>query len=240
MSDALSIISVLPDAPSERPPIVLVHGAANSARGWPSHAVDLRGHGGSGRCDLSHTSMEDYADDVRACIARAGRPPVVIGWSMGGLLAMMVAAGGDGVACVALAPSAPAQARNASIKLHASEFGPDFYGITDLDPHAPQPAMPDLDREERAVALASLGPESRWARDDRKAGIVIPSLPCPLLIVTGGADPLWPRAKYDGLWLAHNAFDVAGASHWGLVLSRRVLGDIVPRVVAWLESAASG
>jgi hypothetical protein len=96
--------------------------------------------------------------------------------------------------------------------------------------------MPDLDREERVIALTSLGPESRWARDDRKAGIVIESLPCPLLIVTGGADPLWPRAKYDGLWLAADYLDIEGASHWGLVLSRRALGEIVPRVVAWLET----
>lgn len=250
---ALSVTSVFPDTPSGRPHVVLVHGAANSAlvwtywqqelapprRGWPSHAVDLRGHGRSARCDLSRTTMEDYADDVRGCIAQLGARPIVIGWSMGGLVALQVAARGDAAACVALAPSTPARDRNASIKLRAAEFGPDFYGITDLDPDAPQPAMPDLDREERAVALASLGPESRWARDDRKAGIVIETLPCPLLIVTGGADPLWPRAKFDGLWLAHDAFDVAGASHWGLVLSRRALGEIVPRVVAWLEEKTS-
>src|SRR5262245_48165940 len=48
-----------------RPPIVLVHGAANSsgvwrfwqvhltARGWSSHALDLRGHGDGEAVDLS-------------------------------------------------------------------------------------------------------------------------------------------------------------------------------------------
>jgi hypothetical protein len=33
--------------------------------------------------------------------------------------------------------------------------------------------MADLDRDERVVALESLGLESRMARDERKAGIVI-------------------------------------------------------------------
>ena len=50
------------------------------------------------------------------------------------------------------------------------------YGITSENP-AEQPAMPDLDMEERSIALESASRESRTARDDRKAGIVIPSLP---------------------------------------------------------------
>jgi hypothetical protein len=54
--------------------------------------------------------------------------------------------------------------------------------------------MADLDRDERVVALESLGLESRMARDERKAGIVIAAAPCPMLVVTGTADTQWPRA----------------------------------------------
>ena len=68
-------------------PVVLVHGAANSAsvwtfwqeelaeRGWSSYAVDLRGHGGSAGADLSRTGMSDYAADVVACARQLERPP---------------------------------------------------------------------------------------------------------------------------------------------------------------------
>lgn len=243
----LAVTAALPDTPTTRPPIVLIHGAANSAlvwahwqrelaaRGWPSYAVDLRGHGRSDPIDLSRVSMRDYADDVRAVAAQLRRRPVVMGWSMGGLVAMMVAAEGHAAACVALAPSAPARAVDATKPLRTGVFGPEEYGVTGRDPKEQDRPMPDLDRDERAVALASLGWESRYARDERAAGVVVESLPCPLLIVTGTADRSWPRERYDGLWLAHEGVEVEGASHWGLVLSRRALAQAVPAVVRWLE-----
>lgn len=242
--------SVLPDQPGAGPPIILVHGAANSAlvwtcwqeplaaRGWASHAVELRGHGGE-PYDLSRTTMQDYADDVLAAIAALDARPVVMGWSMGGLVALMAAAQSDALACVALAPSTPARSADAAAAIREGVFGPEFYGITSRDP-ADQPAMPDLDIEERKIALASLRKESRLARDERKRGIVIAALPCPLLIVTGSADRLWPASKYEGLWLAHDHIDVEGASHWGLVLSRRAVEAAAGEVVAWLEGAVDG
>jgi pimeloyl-ACP methyl ester carboxylesterase len=241
------VTTVVPENPTDTPPAVLVHGAANSAAvwtywqqalaalGWASLAVDLRGHGRSDPIDLSSTSMADYADDVRSAIGQLDRKPVVIGWSMGGLVAMMGAATGDAIACVALAPSTPAKTRDATVALRTGTFGPELYGITSRDPDD-QPAMPDLDREERVLALSSLGPESQLARDDRKAGIVIEALPCPLLIVTGTNDRLWPGRTYDGLWLTHDRIEIEGASHWGLVLSRRALGMEVRKVVGWVDS----
>jgi pimeloyl-ACP methyl ester carboxylesterase len=98
-----------------------------------------------------------------------------------------------------------------------------------------QPAMPDLDFDERVIALASLGRESRYARDERAAGVVVESLSCPLLIVTGSADAQWPRSRYDGMHLPADYVEIDGASHWGLVLSRRALAVAVPAVVEWLE-----
>jgi hypothetical protein len=100
--------------------------------------------------------------------------------------------------------------------------------------------MPDLDREERLIALASLGRESRRARDERGRGIVIPSLPCPLLIVTGTADRQWPRSRYADLHLAANCLEADGASHWGLVLNRRALVGMVPMAIEWMERVSIG
>ncbi|MBI5287988.1 MAG: alpha/beta fold hydrolase [Chloroflexi bacterium] len=180
----LAVHGVLPDTPNHRPPIVLVHGAANSAvvwtfwqraladRGWPSYAVDLRGHGASTPCDLSATTMQDYADDVISMTLKFVTNPILIGWSMGGLVAMMVGERFGATAVVGLAPSAPVAAPNPEKIIQRGEFGPEEYGIISNDP-AEQPAMPDLDREERILALASLGRESRYARGERAAGIVV-------------------------------------------------------------------
>ena len=240
--------ALLPPSAAVRPPIVLVHGAANSAavwtfwqrelaaRGWPSYALDLRGHGASGPADLSRTGMADYAADVAALAEQFARTPILLGWSMGGLVAMMVAASGLASACIALAPSLPARRIDPSVDLRREEFGPEEYGLIGCDPDD-QPAMPDLDREERTVAIKSLSRESRLARDERRRGIVIGRLPCQLLLVTGTADSQWPRARYDDLWLGADHLSLEGASHWGLVLNRRALEHGIPRAIDWLDRA---
>lgn len=230
----------------DRPPIVLIHGAANSAGvwrhwqqalardGWSSYAIDLRGHGASELLDLSNTSMHEYAADVLNLAGQLARRPILIGWSMGGLVAMMAAAAGGATACVGLAPSMPARDVDTAHPLRSGTFTAEEYGIASRDPDD-QPAMTDLDREDRLTALAALGTESRVARDERQRGIVIESLAVPLLIVTGGADRQWPRARYRDLWLRADHLTIEGASHWGLVLSRRALRQAVPAVLAWLE-----
>jgi len=231
---------------SDRPTVILVHGAANSAAvwrfwqqelatlGWRSHAINLRGHGTSGGgADLSVTTMRDYADDVANAARKFSTRPIVIGWSMGGLVAMLVAESGLASACVGLAPSAPALHEDENAPLRSGIFGPEEYGIISRDP-ALQPAMPDLDPEERAVALSSLRAESRLARDERKRGIVIQHLPCPLLIVTAEREVDRPPAVYKNLHLPAELVSIEDCSHWGLVLNRRALARAVPAVSRWM------
>lgn len=84
----------------ERTPLLFVHGAYVGAwcweehflgwfaeRGYPAHAVSLRGHGGSGGRDrLNDFGLADYAEDVANAIAELPRAPVLIGHSMGALV----------------------------------------------------------------------------------------------------------------------------------------------------------
>src|SRR5438445_9637760 len=123
----------------ERLPLILVHGAANSARvwtfwqdelahhGWSSHALDLRGHGHGASVDVGTLRMGDYADDVVAVARTLRHPPILLGWSMGGLVAMMAAAACDARAFVGLAPSTPARVRDASVALRSGAFGAEAY-----------------------------------------------------------------------------------------------------------------
>lgn len=90
----------------DRPALLFIHGAYHSAqcwahnflpffaeRGWEAHAVSLRGHGGSsGDARTDAPGIDDYAADVEAAMARIGRPCVLIGHSMGGVLSQMVRA----------------------------------------------------------------------------------------------------------------------------------------------------
>jgi pimeloyl-ACP methyl ester carboxylesterase len=190
--------------------------------------------------DLSRTSMGDYADDVRAVVTQLSHPPVVIGWSMGGLAGMIAAASGGVAACIGLEPSPPTLRNDDSIPLREGTFDSTEYGITHTDAND-QPEMPDLSITERAIALSSLGPESRYARDDRKRGNVITSLSCPLLVVKGALKSGWTARSYDdswfeGLWLDADVRTVDPASHWGLVLSESVLSRLIPDVTNWIDT----
>jgi pimeloyl-ACP methyl ester carboxylesterase len=132
----LGVTAALPDRDSARPPLILVHGAANSAsiwtfwqqelaaQGWASYAIDLRGHGRSIRVDLSTTSMYDYAADGCMLALQFKRSPIVLGWSMGGLVALMMAAAGLATACIALAPSTPARQCDLSVELRGGSSVP--------------------------------------------------------------------------------------------------------------------
>jgi pimeloyl-ACP methyl ester carboxylesterase len=85
------------------PGLVLVHGGAAHAEWWahiapmfaPAYhvvALDLSGHGDSGR--RSHYSHPQWADEVVAVADAAGfpGPPVVVGHSLGGLVTIQTAA----------------------------------------------------------------------------------------------------------------------------------------------------
>lgn len=79
-------------------PIVFVHGAWHGAwcwenflphfarAGYASYALSLRGHGSSeGREGLRwHSAAQGYVADVTQVVAELGRPPVLVGHSMGG------------------------------------------------------------------------------------------------------------------------------------------------------------
>lgn len=83
-------------------PILLVHGAWHGAWCWDLgfmdrlaasghevHAVSLRGHGGSeGRERLRGTRIRDYVRDVERAVEAIGRPPLLVGHSMGGFVLM--------------------------------------------------------------------------------------------------------------------------------------------------------
>lgn len=83
----------------QEPPIVFVHGWASSSRAWSDQltdlelaarhrliALDLRGHGVSDVPVSGYDRASNWADDLAAVLAHAGRPAVLVGWSYGGLV----------------------------------------------------------------------------------------------------------------------------------------------------------
>lgn len=100
--DALSleVISRFPSKGKKRTPLLFVHGAFTAAwvwsehfldwfaeRGWPAHAVSVRGHGGSEGLDqLGNWGIDHYVADVLQVVEELGEAPILIGHSMGGFV----------------------------------------------------------------------------------------------------------------------------------------------------------
>jgi pimeloyl-ACP methyl ester carboxylesterase len=58
-------------------------------------ALDLRGHGESDWPPDGSYQHGDFVDDVRAVIGQLGRPPVVVGASLGGITGLLIGGGPD-------------------------------------------------------------------------------------------------------------------------------------------------
>jgi pimeloyl-ACP methyl ester carboxylesterase len=150
---------------------------------------------------VAEASMSNYA----AVAVRAAEwlpAPRALGWSMGGLVAVMAASRAEAAALVLLEPSPPAEVQGVDETV-SPEPGT-------FDPEATYGPFPPGIRAR---------PESALARAERKRGISVPSLPCPALVVTGEefAEERGRVAEAYGAEQLH----LPGLDHWRLVLEPR-------------------
>ena len=116
--DDLSVTAELPGTPT-RPPVLLIPGILGgawyferyqeffAARGYPAYAINLRGRPGSRPVrDLGAITMEEFIRDALDVTRALGRP-IIIGHSMGGLIAQRLAEEGVSDTIVLLAPAPP-------------------------------------------------------------------------------------------------------------------------------------
>ncbi|MFN8464441.1 MAG: alpha/beta hydrolase [Caldilineaceae bacterium] len=101
--DAGAVILNYVEAPAPGPPLVLLHGGnarwqsfesilPDLAAEWHVYAPEFRGHGRSGWVTGSYR-LQDYTDDTIAFLrGRVGEPAYLLGHSLGGIVALMVAA----------------------------------------------------------------------------------------------------------------------------------------------------
>ncbi|MGH6871712.1 MAG: alpha/beta hydrolase [Rhizomicrobium sp.] len=246
-----------------RPPVVMIHGAfcggwvfdawkARFARaGYAVHAPTLRHHEGGEYPPkaLGSTSLRDYADDLESLLDGLEAPPILIGHSMGGLLAQMLAARRDVRALVLLAPSAPWGVLPSTpfevASATALYLAGDFWRKR-LRPTGWIAAANALDRvPDHKAVFARFVPESgqatfeilHWALDLARASQVdARRVTCPILCISGGRDRVNPPAtvrriaqRYDGR-VVHE--ELRDHSHW--LIGEPGWEAIADRALEWL------
>ena len=99
------------------------------------------------------------------------------------------------------------------------------------------PGMPDLTTEERSLAQQWLTKESRVVGQERSRGILVKAVPCPVLEIVGGYNNYYPtEPSYYSTGIADRQIYVPEASHWGLMLNKRIVPWLLDEVVGWLDT----
>ena len=90
--------------PADGPTVVLLHGGGQTRHswhgtwrvlvdaGWRALSLDLRGHGQSDWSPEGDYSLDGFAGDITAVAESLGRPPVLVGASLGGLSSLVAVA----------------------------------------------------------------------------------------------------------------------------------------------------
>ena len=193
---------------SSKPPLLLVHGMFGggwywdryqqffAARGYSSYALDLRGHHGSSPVsDIGHVQVRDYVDDALSVAATLGRP-IVIGHSMGGLIAQRLAEEDAVIAAVMLCAAPPRWIPPLSIPL-ASRIWRYLPQLLFSKPIMPRRADANFLMYNRTPAIEQeqyyplLVPESGRAGLELSIGAIAVNasrIRCPMLSVAGEDD----------------------------------------------------
>ncbi|MEX2404985.1 MAG: alpha/beta hydrolase [Candidatus Paceibacterota bacterium] len=234
----IHVIRYKPQVREHLLPLVLIHGSWGGAwmwkkyatyfaeNGWEVYALDLRGHGKSGG-KVAGATMEDYVADVHNVVEEALLgSSVIIGHSMGGLVALMYSRDYDPAAVIAINPSSPKEVMEETMKKeYKEEYTPQDAGMP-KDPKKAMETFPDLTKEQIMSLKDMLGTESGIARSERKAGISVPrsKLPKSALFIGGklgesvpfgiGIETVRPMAEH----YKKDVVEVPGASHPGILM----------------------
>ncbi|HEX2194206.1 MAG TPA: alpha/beta hydrolase [Candidatus Limnocylindria bacterium] len=246
-----------PERRSRKPPLLLIHGALTGSwmwssfatffaeRGWEAHAMNFRGHYTSDLADLTRVKMRDYADDIGIAVRQLGRPPVLIGWGIGALAAMLYSERERPLGLVLLAPSPPAAAlprRPSDLELKAvpAVYDARWWGWIQ-PPDRLREMMPDMtdDEIEKVQEMVDGARESGSARRERMLGVEVDAaaIDVPALVIGAGLDdvihPSEARRTADLLGATYEYFP--SASHFGLVMGSDTWPQVAGSVLGWLE-----
>lgn len=200
---------------------------------------------------LGKTSLLDYAEDLELEITKLDEKPIIMGHSMGGLLAQILASRDLAKAAVLITPSAPAGivALTWSVLKSFQEvlFRWGFW----KKPHkisyekAVYAAMEQLPVEERRYIYDRIVWESGrvvteigfWFVGVKGAQVDSSKLTCPLLIISGSEDNVTPAKvvkkvaeKYKPLY---TYMEFGGHAHW--IIREPGWEKVAAYVYTWLE-----
>jgi len=231
--------------PADGAPVILLHGGGQTRGAWGSAlaegarrgfrmiSADLRGHGESGWSPAAAYGMDAHAGDIAAIATALGRPPFLVGASLGGMASLTYAALGHPLAGLVLVDIAPTVNRAGTDKILAfMHSAPDGFASVEAAADAVAAYLPHRPRPKDTSGLMKnlrlrdgryfwhwdprMFGEGRGPRDTDFLRAAAQRLTVPALLVRGKlSDVLSQDGVDDFLKLVPHAefADIAGADH---------------------------
>jgi pimeloyl-ACP methyl ester carboxylesterase len=234
-------------------PVVLVHGGAHakwsckhyarvlSEGGYEVHALDWLNHGDSRRLpedQFLRRGIDDVArEELRDAVERLGRPPIIIGHSMGAMAGLVYAASNPVERLVLLTPVVPSVVGADPVELEVDltqPFGPVPYDIAKLL------FYPTLDEDLARRYYDLLEPESPWAVWQATRWTIdvdLEAVTAPTLVFATELDPLTPPAAVARLAELMGApYELIPAiGHSEILLKQPESIAVAERIRKWLD-----
>jgi pimeloyl-ACP methyl ester carboxylesterase len=209
-----------------------------ASSGWPSYSMSLRNHTGSYSVpnkEFVHLTLDDYVDDVLTVLTWLGKPVVLIGHSMGGIIAQKAA-------------------EKAALKamVLVASVGPGQLGAI-RDPLPPdKPIMLDsetvrkiwfhrIDDERFKRIYSRLTPESPEVMNEYSTGRVKvdrEAINCPILVIRGACDRTVVHSAQALADFYHAPCQIEPDCGHDLMLEPPAL-DVAQKVNQWLLSVVT-
>jgi pimeloyl-ACP methyl ester carboxylesterase len=222
---------------------LLIHGAGGGGWEWNLWRGVLQASGirvcapdlQPSAAGLAATRFGDYETQMRRALSLLPPPRVVIGASLGGLLAVRIADLADAVALLNPLPAAPWHQR-----LPPQEWPAIVPWRNGARWHSTQRAMPDSDEASAMYAFRHWRDESGAVLREAYAGIEARAPGCPTLFLLSSKDEDVPpslSASTASTWHA-DVLETVATSHVGPLLGRAAPA-IAEQTVAWLNGKAA-
>ena len=201
--------------------VLLIHGFGSNNRVWDAYrdlflkknfcviAPNLRHHGPGDNLDgFEEVSLLDYLEDLERLIKQIGSEPIIVGYSMGGLLALKLMERGYGKLGICLAPAAPRGVNAISIsvlriffrnllvwrfwrKIHKPRFSSARFGALS---HLPISEALELFELTSSAESGRVGVEIGFPIFDRRKASSFDEkkIKCPVLVIGAKRDKITP------------------------------------------------
>jgi pimeloyl-ACP methyl ester carboxylesterase len=237
---------------NRKPPLLFVHGAYTGSwmwskylphfieEGYHCYVMNMRSHYKSRTMDMTQITFQDYLEDIWEMIGECGEPPILIGFSMGGILCQKIAEEGTIAGLVLVDTSISRE-----VNIIAPYENPVENTLSFVMP-APEREEESIDEspeditfQKKYLAMESskaISAMACWIKGNEGISIDDSKINCPCQVIKAvncERDDLQGRAtaeqlngEYLGLW---------HTSHTGLLVGQRYL-EAVDRILGWLNT----